>query len=83
MAVNSSSGTGWRAKMGIERGKVYGKTSTSQNPHGDTHSGFAGFIELDSKKLLSIAIVVEHGGKGSGISTQIANQLFNYYEKNY
>ena len=82
-AVNSDFGTGWRAKLNLKRGKVYGKTSTSQNPHGDTHSGFAGYIDLDGENLLSVAIIVEHGGKGSGISAEIANQLFHYYSKNY
>lgn len=81
--VNSSSGTGYRAKLEIDNAKVYGKTSTSQNPHGETHSGFAGYIELLDNKKMSIVVIVENGGKGSGVATEFANKLFRYFAHNY
>ena len=77
--VNYSGGTGWRAK--INNNKVWGKTGTSQNPHGEPHSWFAGYTKLNNGKVMSLAVIVENGGKGSGEGSIIAGKLFNYYNK--
>ena len=78
-AVNYSEGTGWRAKKG--NNKVWGKTGTSQNPHGEDHSWFTGYTKLSNDKLMSLAIIVENGGKGSGEGSIIAGKLFDYYRQ--
>ena len=78
-AVNYSGGTGWRAK--INNNKVWGKTGTSQNPHGEPHSWFAGYTKINNGELMSIAIIVENGGKGSGEGSMIAGKLFDYYRE--
>ena len=78
-AVNYPGGTGWRAKL--NNNKVWGKTGTSQNPHGEPHSWFAGYTKINNGKLMSIAIIVENGGKGSGEGSMIAGKLFDYYRE--
>jgi len=75
--VNHSSGTGWRAKN--KNFNVWGKTGTSQNPHGEDHSWFTGYARLESNDLVSAVVIIEQGGKGSGKSTMIAGKLFDYY----
>ena len=78
-AVNYKGGTGWRAK--INNNKVWGKTGTSQNPHGEPHSWFAGYTKLNNGDMMSLSIIVENGGKGSGEGSIIAGKLFDYYRE--
>ena len=77
-AVNYSGGTGWRSKL--NNNKVWGKTGTSQNPHGEPHSWFAGYTKVEDK-LMSVSVIIENGGKGSGVSSTIAGKLFDYYRE--
>jgi len=78
--VNHERGTGKLAK--IEDVDVYGKTGTAQNPHGENHSWFAGYMEMHNKPILSLSILVEHGGKGSIEGTKIAKKIFEYVKRN-
>ena len=78
--VNHVKGTGKLAK--INGADIYGKTGTAQNPHGEDHSWFAGYMKIQNNPILSLSILVEHGGKGSIESTKIAGKLFEYYRKN-
>jgi penicillin-binding protein 2 len=78
--VNHENGTGKAAKvMGCE---VHGKTGTAQNPHGENHSWFAGYIVKDNVPILSLAVLVEHGGKGSVEAALISHKIFKYAQKN-
>ena len=77
--VNDSDGTGKNANSDF--GKVFGKTGTAQNPHGDDHSWFSGFTELPEGDIMSLVVIVENGGKGSQISAYIAKELFDEYAK--
>jgi penicillin-binding protein 2 len=75
--VNGEQGTGKSAK--IENGVVRGKTGTGQNPHGEDHSWFTGYVTTDNGNQMSISIIIENGGKGSGIATQISQELFSFF----
>ena len=77
--VNHEKGTGQLAK--IEGANIYGKTGTAQNPHGEDHSWFAGYMAIKNNPILSVSILVEHGGKGSIEATKIAGKIFEYISK--
>ena len=70
-------GTGKNANS--KWGAVHGKTGTAQNPHGEDHSWFSGYIELPNKKMMSLVIIVENGGKGSQAGANTARELFNEF----
>ena len=78
--VNHEDGTGMAAK--VLGGEVHGKTGTAQNPHGENHSWFAGYLVKDGVPILSLAILVEHGGKGSVEAALISHKIFKYAQKN-
>ncbi len=76
--VNEDNGTGNNARI-LKNGVVSGKTGTAQNPHGDPHSWFGGYIILDSKEAMTIAVIIENGGKGSAIAAPIAKDVFTEF----
>lgn len=69
-AVNN--GTGQAAR--IADVLVAGKTGTAENAQGNDHAWFVGFAPADQPEI-AVAVVVEHGGQGGGIATQIARQV--------
>ncbi len=75
--VNGKNGTGKGAL--IDDGVVRGKTGTGQNPHGEDHSWFTGYVTSKGGHQMSIAVIIENGGKGSGIATSISRDLFAYF----
>ena len=77
--VNHPNGTGRRAK--IDNENIWGKTGTSQNPHGEDHSWFSGYTKLNNNNIMSLTVIIENGGKGSGEGSIIAGKLFNYYNE--
>ena len=78
--VNHKQGTGKLAK--IKGANIFGKTGTAQNPHGEEHSWFAGYMQLDKDPIISLSVLVEHGGKGSIEGTKIARRIFEFVRKN-
>ena len=75
--VNSINGTGIAANPKINGLKVYGKTGTAQNPHGDDHAWFTGYAEKD-EKMVSIVLLIENGGSGGKIAAPLASDAFEY-----
>ena len=78
--VNSDSGSGWRARQNSDI-KLFGKTSTAENPHGDPHAWFNGFFELNNQKF-SIVVLVENGGGGGAVASPIAGKIVSFIAKN-
>lgn len=75
--VNGQKGTGEKAKP--NKGVARGKTGTAENPHGEPHSWFTGYTALKNGEQLSVAIVIENGGKGSQVAAPMAKKIFNYF----
>ena len=76
-AVNGTRGTGFRARG--PGGRIHGKTGSAQNPHGEAHSWFTGYVEIPSGPSLVVTVLVEQGGLGSRIAAPIAGQVFQKY----
>jgi penicillin-binding protein 2 len=73
--VNSSNGTGRAARTkGLD---IYGKTGTAQNPHGEDHSWFIGFLKSEGRTM-ALTVLVEHGGSGGGEAAKISGNLFRF-----
>jgi len=80
-AVNGNGGTAYNAKIIKKDIKIYGKTGTAQicsNCDLLPHAWFAGFIELNKNKKVSVVVMIENGGKGSNKSTIMAKKIFQY-----
>ena len=64
--------------------KVYGKTGTAQIcSECDLlpHAWFAGFLEFKNKKF-SISVIIENGGKGSDLPSEMSRKIFKYLVDN-
>ncbi|MEC9273453.1 MAG: penicillin-binding protein 2 [Candidatus Neomarinimicrobiota bacterium] len=79
--VNSVKGTGRAANPQMSGLKVYGKTGTAQNPHGDDHAWFVGYAEK-GKKMVSIVLLIENGGSGGKVAAPLAGSAFKYIFNN-
>ena len=84
-AVNGDKGTAYKAKIDNSSIGIYGKTGTAQvcsNCDSEPHAWFTGFMEFDNK-LVSICILIENGGKGSNIPSEISGEVvFDYILNN-
>jgi penicillin-binding protein 2 len=79
--VNGEKGTGFRAR--VDGAAIYGKTGTAQNPHGDSHSWFSGFVNTESYQQLVVTVLVEQGGLGSRTAAPIGGQIFQDFIQRY
>jgi penicillin-binding protein 2 len=76
--VNADQGSGWRARLDSSEIKLFGKTSTAENPHGEPHAWFIGFFDFQDTTY-SIVVMVENGGGGGAIASPIAGDIVEYY----
>ena len=74
--VNADGGSGWRAKQ--SEVKLYGKTSTAENPHGEPHAWFNGFFDFKNQTY-SIVVLVENGGGGGAVASPIAGEIVKFF----
>jgi peptidoglycan glycosyltransferase len=77
-------GTGVNAK--IEGISVAGKTGTAENHlseknKGKEHAWFIGFAPVEDPKI-AVAVLVENGGSGGGVSAPIAKEIISEYLQN-
>ncbi len=73
--IISKNGTGKKADLNLEGFKLYGKTGTAENPHGDNHAWFVGWVDFKEKKY-SIVILLENAGSGGAVAAPIAKKVF-------
>lgn len=78
-AVNTQNGTGRNANIHDSHSYIRGKTGTAQNPHGEDHSWFTGYIIAKNLNKMSVVVMIENGGRGSGIASSIAKNIFSYF----
>ena len=74
--VNAEGGSGWRAKQ--TEVKLYGKTSTAENPHGEPHAWFNGFFDFEGQTY-SLVVLVENGGGGGAVASPIAGEIVKFF----
>ncbi|MCK4579023.1 MAG: penicillin-binding protein 2 [Candidatus Marinimicrobia bacterium] len=79
--VNGHRGTGFRAN--IPGAQVFGKTGTAENPHGDGHSWFTGYMVTPTGKRVVITVLVELGGLGSRVAAPLAGQVLQAFLERY
>lgn len=76
LVTQGDHGTARRSRVpGYE---VAGKTGTAQNPHGDSHSWYIGFVPAENPRI-AVAAIAENAGHGSDIAAPIAGQVMRRY----
>lgn len=71
--VNSSVGTGWRARIpGVE---VAGKTGTAEVGNGSVNSAFIGFAPYDNPTLVISVYIEGLGSDVEGVATELAGEV--------
>ena len=73
--ITHKNGTGKNALPLIPGMKVYGKTGTAENPHGEDHAWFIGWMEYYGEKY-SIVVLLENAGSGGGVAAPVAREVF-------
>ena len=75
-AIVGENGTGKKADLNLEGFKLYGKTGTAENSHGDDHAWFVGWANYRDEKH-SIVILLENAGSGGAVAAPMARKVFS------
>jgi len=73
LVTEGSRGTAHRSR--VPGFKVAGKTGTAENPHGEDHSWYVGYVPAQNP-VIAIAVICENAGHGSDIAAPIAGAVF-------
>tara|TARA_A100001037_G_C15149499_1_gene638295 strand:+ start:51 stop:1814 length:1764 start_codon:yes stop_codon:yes gene_type:complete len=73
--VTHRKGTGRESQPNISDLKVFGKTGTAENPHGENHAWFTGWCEVFDKKY-SIVVLLENAGSGGSVAAPVVQKIF-------
>jgi len=76
--VTAPKGTGRRSNPKIPGLKIWGKTGTAENPHGEPHAWYIAYGEKDGE-MISVVILLENGGHGGEVATPLARNVFKHY----
>jgi len=74
--VSHAKGTGKNADPAIQGLEIYGKTGTAENPHGEDHAWFIGWMKYYEKSF-SIVVLLENSGSGGAVAAPIAKNIFD------
>ncbi len=80
--VNNVNGTGKNAKIHLKEINIFGKTGTAENPHGEDHAWFIGWMEFYNQ-VRSIVVLLENAGSGGTVAAPIAQEVFMDILNNY
>ena len=79
--VYRSDGTGRFAR--VPGAVVFGKTGSSENPHGDlTHASFAGYAMWDNEPEIAFYIIIENAGHGGSVAGPLVQKIIQFYQDN-
>lgn len=75
---------GTATRLNSSKYEAYGKTGTAQvsDTEDTTNSWFTGYIKVDGKPDLAIAVVVEDSNSGSKYAVPVAQKIFESYAGN-
>ncbi|MDC0234802.1 penicillin-binding protein 2 [Candidatus Marinimicrobia bacterium] len=76
--VTAPKGTGRRSNPKIPGLKIWGKTGTAENSHGEPHAWYIAYGEKDGE-MISVVILLENGGHGGEVAAPIARNVFKHY----
>ena len=79
--VYNELGTGKNALPENNKIKIYGKTGTAENPHGEDHAWYIGWMNYD-KKNYSVVVLLENSGAGGAIAAPVAKKVFDIISEN-
>jgi len=78
--IVDENGTGKGAQPNVDQMIVYGKTGTAENPHGENHAWFVGWMDYIDAQY-SIVVLLENAGSGGTKAAPVAREVFLAFEK--
>jgi len=78
--IINENGTGKSAQPNIPEMVVYGKTGTAENPHGENHAWFVGWVDYRDKQY-SVVILLENAGSGGAVAAPMAKKVFTSFNE--